>query len=133
MSLKPKLPAAGEANIPRVLSPLPEPGCFTSDENHRCLVLSPGDGDTVGFPLTWLYRWQWKVQAPLELLTIALTEHEITISGLNLGLAVEHFTSGKGFHLRVKDDRYQSLLGPHEMRITAITIQPHTKNSPSLN
>ncbi|MBI5771179.1 MAG: hypothetical protein HZA93_25620 [Verrucomicrobia bacterium] len=129
--LKPKLPTERDPNPRRPITP--EPGCFTGSESHRSLVLSPGDADTAGFPLTWLYRWQWKIQTTHELLTLTLTEHEVTITGLNLGLAVEHLTSGKGFHLRVKDDRYQSLLGSNEIRITSITIQPHPKNSPPPN
>lgn len=133
MSLKPKLPAESDANPSHLLSAIPEPGCFTGSESHRSLVLTPWDAGTEGFPLTWLYRWQWKIQATHELLTITLTEHEVTVSGLNLGLAVEYLTSGKGFHFRVKDDRYQSLLGRNEIRITSITIQPHSRNPPSLN
>lgn len=133
MSLKPKLPTEGDANPPRTLSARPEPGCFTGSESHRSLVLTPWDGGTDAFPLTWLYRWNWKILPTHELLKITLTEHEVTISGLNLGLAVEYLTTGKGFHLQVKDDRYQSLLGPHALRITSITIQPHARNSPPLN
>jgi hypothetical protein len=133
MPLKTKLPTGGEANRPRFLSDLSEPGCFTGSDSHRSLVLTPRDADTEGFPLTWLYRWRWQTLPTHELLTLTLTEHEVTIQGLNFGLVVEHLTTGKGFHLKVQDDRYDSLRSPKATRITSITIQPHAKNTPSLN
>lgn len=119
MSLKSKFPDAG--------LPSPEPYCCTGIENGRCLILTQANGATEGFPLTWLYRWQWKKQTTDELLILTLTEHEVTIQGKNLELITEPLSKSTGLHLRVKEDRYQSLLQPHATLITHITIRPNTK------
>ena len=107
--------------------PSPEPGCCTGIENGRCLILTQANGATEGFPLTWLYRWQWQKQTTDELLILTLTEHEVTIQGKNLEPITEPLSKSTGLHLRVKEDRYQSLLQPHATLITHITIRPNTK------
>jgi hypothetical protein len=117
MPLKSKFPDAGY--------PTPEPGCCTVIENGRCLILTQTNGATVGFPLTWLYRWEWKKQTPDELLILTLTEHEVMIHGKNLELISEPLSKSTGLHLRVKEDRYQSLLQPDAILITRITIGPN--------
>lgn len=119
MSLKSKFPDASR--------PSPEPGCCTVIENGRCLILTQANGATEGFPLTWLYRWQWKKQTTDELLILTLTEHEVTIQGKNLELITEPLSKSTGLHLRVKEDRYQSLLQPDANLITDIEIKPNTK------
>jgi hypothetical protein len=96
-------------------------------ENGRCLILTQANGATEGFPLTWLYRWQWKKQTTDELLILTLTEHEVMIDGKNLELITEPLSKSTGLHLRVKEDRYQSLLQPDANLITHITIKPHAK------
>jgi hypothetical protein len=133
MALKPKLSDESERYPSRVLSPTPEPGCCTSEDHHRCLILTQLNGAAEGFPLTWLYRWQWKQSATHELLILTLTEHEVTIHGKHLDGVAELLSNGKGLHLRIKDTRYQSLMRPTEILITAITIQPISKNQSSQN
>ena len=59
----------------------PDPGCCQSDDRHRTLVLTQLDGSTEGFPLTWLYRWQWRKELGHEVLTLTLTEHRSPSTG----------------------------------------------------
>ena len=132
MALKPKLLDAADANLPRFL-PSSEPGCCISEDNHRCLILTQLDGTIEGFPLTWLYRWQWRSSATHELLILTLTEHEVTIHGQHLDEVAKHLSDSKGLHLRIKDARYQSLMRPNEILITTITVQPNSKHEPSQN
>jgi len=103
MPLKPKLLDAADANLPRFL-PSSEPGCCTSEDDHRCLILTQLDGTIEGFPLTWLYRWQWRSSATHELLILTLTEHEVTIHGKHLDKVAKLLSDGKGLHLQIKDD-----------------------------
>lgn len=119
MPLKSKFPDAENLN--------PEPSCCTVIENGRCLILTQASGASEGFPLTWLYRWQWKKQTTDELLILTLTEHEVMIHGTNLELITESLSKGNGLHLRVKDERYQSLLQSNAILIAYITIKPNTK------
>ena len=114
--------------FPDVINPSPEPGCCTVIENGRCLSLTQANGATEGFPLTWLYRWQWQKQTTDELLILTLTEHEVMIYGKNLELITEPLSKSTGLHLRVKEDRYQSLLQSDANLITHITIKPNAKS-----
>jgi len=116
-----------KSKFPDVINPSPEPSCCTVIENGRCLILTQANGATEGFPLTWLYRWQWKKQTTDELLILTLTEHEVMINGKNLELITEPLSKSTGLHLRVKEDRYQSLLQPDANLITHITIKPNAK------
>jgi hypothetical protein len=116
-----------KSKYPDTVSPSPEPSCCTVIENGRCLILTQANGATEGFPLTWLYRWQWEKQTTDELLILTLTEHEVMIHGKNLELITEPLSKSTGLHLRVKEDRYQSLLQPDANLITHITIKPNAK------
>jgi hypothetical protein len=113
---------------PDTLNPNPEPGCFTVLEAGRCLIVTQADGTTEGFPLTWLYRWQWRQQSAEELLTLTLTEHEVTVHGKNLEAMTESLSKSIGLHLSVKNDRYQSVHPSNEVLITRITIKPTAKS-----
>ena len=129
-TLKPKSPrtirddAAGPA-FERELE------CYTTDDHHRCIILTQADGATEGFPLTWLYHWEWISQGTYEQLVITLTDHEATIRGKNLSRIIEALSKGTGLHLRVRDERYQSLVRTNALLITHITVQPHTRHSAS--
>ena len=109
------------------INPSLEPSCCTVIENGRSLILTQANGATEGFPLTWLYRWQWKKQTTDELLILTLTEHEVMIHGKNLELITESLSKSTGLHLRAKEDRYQSLVQPDANLITHIVIKPNTK------
>lgn len=132
MSLKSKSPDPADPALPRFLSEA-EPACCISEDSHRCLILVQRNGAVEGFPLTWLYRWQWQPGATQERLAIGLTDHEVTIHGKQLDRVAELLSNGKGLRLQIKDARYQSLLRPNEILITAITIQPNAKPEPAQN
>jgi len=119
-------PVAGSSPL-REFPSTYDPGCCHSDDRHRSLVLTQLDGTTEGFPLTWLYRWRWCQCPTHEILTLTLTEHEVTIHGKNLDDILEHLRNNHGLHLRVKDDRYLSLQGKHAAQISTITIQPNAR------
>jgi hypothetical protein len=108
-----------------------EADCCTNDEHHRCLILTQADGASEGFPLTWLYHWEWMTRGTHEQLVITLTDHEATIRGKNLSRIIEALSKGTGLHLRVRDERYQSLVRTNALLITHITVQPHTRHSAS--
>ena len=105
----------------------PDPGCCHSDDRHRTLVLTQLDGSTEGFPLTWLYRWQWRKELGHEVLTLTLTEHQVTIHGRHLDRIMEHLRNNHGLHLQIKDERYFSMTGKDPIRISTITIQSHSQ------
>jgi hypothetical protein len=108
-----------------------DPGCCQSDDRHRTLVLTQLDGTTDGFPLTWLYRWQWRKTPSHEVLTLTLTEHEVILHGKNLDRIMEHLRYLHGLHLKIKDDRYFSLHGHDPIRISTITIKAHAQRPPN--
>lgn len=111
----------------------PDPGCCHSDDRHRTLVLTQLDGSTEGFPLTWLYRWQWRKELGHEVLTLTLTEHQVTIHGRHLDRIMEHLRNNHGLHLQIKDERYFSMVKRDVIRISTITVQPNaqlTQNDP---
>ena len=115
-------------------SPSLDLGCCQSDDRHRTLVLTQLDGTTEGFPLTWLYRWQWRKELGHEVLTLTLTEHKVTIHGRHLDRIMEHLRNNHGLHLQIKDERYFNLVKRDVIRISTITVQPNaqlTQNDPS--
>lgn len=122
--------AADSASLADLSSPL-EQGCCQPDDRHHSLVLTQLDGTTEGFPLTWLYHWQWRKEPSHEVLTLTLTEHKVTIHGSCLDRIMEHLRNNHGLHLQIKDDRYFSIQGKSSIRISAITIKPHTPPPPN--
>ncbi len=117
-----------KSKVPDTVSQTSGPGCCTVIENGRCLILTPTNGATEGFPLTWLYRWQWKKQTTDEVLILTLTEHEVTIHGKNLEPITDSLSKSTGLHFKVIADRYQSLLPSDSILITHIIINPHAKD-----
>ena len=111
-----------------------EPGCCDYNDRHHCLTLTQLDGTTEGFPLTWIYRWQWRKDASQEEVILTLTEHQITVRGRNLTPILDHLSANIGFHLRIKADRYLKLQGPRVTLIYEITTQNLTRNqAPPIN
>lgn len=106
-----------------------DPGCCQSDDRHRSLILTQLDGTTDGFPLSWLYRWQWRQQATDEVLTLTLTDHEVTLHGVHLDRILEHLRNHHGLNLCIKDERYYSIYGDTALRISSITIKPVTRST----
>ena len=136
MALKSRHSASSEPATSDPLRDFPrpyDPGCCDSSDRHRSLVLTQLDGTTEGFPLTWLYRWRWRKLPDREVLTLTLTEHEVTIDGEHLDRILEHLQDNHGLHLKIRDDRYFTLRGKNELRISTIKIQPNAKPSTELN
>ena len=127
-------PPRSPSNFPSPkLSLSREPGCFTTADDNRSLLLTQLDGTTDGFPLTWIYRWQWRQHANHESLIITLSEHEIEICGKNLHATEEYLSKGRGIHFRVKDDRYLKLQGNHLTQISSINVKPTVQRIPEPN
>lgn len=101
----------------------------TEIEHGKSILLTQANGAIDGFPLTWLYRWQWNEQTTGEQIVITLTEHEILIQGNNLEPITALLTKGTGLHLRMIDERYQTMLSPNATLITKLTVKPLNKFS----
>ena len=124
-------PASAAGGSSSGLSASFDPGCCQSDDRHRTLILTQLDGTTDGFPLTWLYRWQWRKEPSHEVLTLTLTEHQVILHGKHLDRIIEHLRNNHGLHLQIKDDRYFSMTGKDPIRISTITIQSHSQLPPN--
>ena len=127
-------PSSADGGSPSGLSASFDPGCCQSDDRHRTLILTQLDGTTEGFPLTWLYRWQWRKEPSHEVLTITLTEHQVILHGKHLDRIMEHLRNNHGLHLQIKDERYFNLVKRDVIRISTVTVQPNaqlTQNDPS--
>lgn len=98
--------------------------CCTEIEHGKSLLLTQANGATDGFPLTWLYRWQWNEQLTDERIVITLTEHEILIQGKNLDPITALLAKGTGLHLRTVDERYHASISPNAALITQLTVKP---------
>jgi hypothetical protein len=105
-----------------------EPECCQVNDRHRTLVLTQLDGSVVSFPLTWIYRWQRPRDATHEVLTVALTEHQVTVHGHHLDRVSDQLCNLRGLHLYAKDNRYLSVTSKDSIRISAITITPHPRS-----
>lgn len=103
--------------------------CYTEIEHGKSILLTQTNGAIDGFPLTWLYRWQWSEQTTGEQIVITLTEHEILIQGKNLEPITALLTKGTGLHLRMIDERYQTMLSPNATLITKLTVKSLAKFS----
>lgn len=103
--------------------------CCTEIEHSKSILLTEANGAIDGFPLTWLYRWQWNEETTGEQIVITLTEHEILIQGKNLEPITALLSKGTGLHLRMMDERYQTMLSPQATLITKLTVKPLTKFS----
>ena len=60
---------------------------------------------------------------------MSLTEHEVTLRGVHLDRILEHLRKLHGLHLCTKDERYYSIYGPEALRISSITIKPHSRST----
>ncbi len=103
--------------------------CCMELEGGKSLLLTHAAGVTDGFPLTWLYRWQWSEQPTEERIVVTLTEHEILVRGKNLEPISSLLAKGIGLHLRTIDERYHATLSPNATLITNLTIKPIAKVS----
>lgn len=95
--------------------------------SRSMLIFTRADGSTIGFPLSWLYRFDYRKDGREEKLTLHLTEHLVTVVGRMLGMAVGQLQQGEGFHLSEVPERYKGLQRNEDAHIATITIAPVTK------
>lgn len=95
--------------------------------NRSMLIFTQADASTIGFPLSWLYRFDYRNDSRGEVLTLHLTEHLVTVVGQMLGMAVGQLQQGEGFHLSEVPERYKGLLRNEDAHIASITIEPVIK------
>lgn len=95
--------------------------------SRSMLIFTQADASTIGFPLSWLYRFDYRKDSRGEVLTLHLTEHLVTVVGRMLGMAVGQIQQGEGFHLSEMPERYQGLQRKEGAHIASITIEPVTK------
>lgn len=91
------------------------------------LIFTQADASTIGFSLSWLYRFEYRKVGRDEKLTLQLTEHLVTVTGRMMGIAVWQLQQGEGFHLSEVADRYQGLQRKEDAHIASITIEPLLK------
>ena len=119
MDLKPRRP--GEANAQPARLERPQ---FEECRGH--LVFTLADGATAGFPLSWLYRFDYRKDQAGERFSLHLTEHRVTVQGKGLAILEERLKDGAGFHLSELPDRYLSIKRSDKAHIDHITIEPVT-------
>ena len=117
MALKPRHPDQSLTPPPTLAGPFFE-HCRT------LLVFTLADRRTVGFPLSWLYQYDYRRGEEADTFTLVLTEHRITVAGLHLGAMEDRLQEGEGFRAKELPARYQGTLRPGEPHISRITIEP---------
>lgn len=80
------------------------------------------EGKTIGFPLSWLYRYEYAEDGDLETLLLYFGEHRVAVRGCPLRELQDHLHNGEGFHLRVTADRYQAIQQMEKSYIQSIEI-----------
>ena len=95
--------------------------------SRNMLIFTLADASTTGFPLSWLYRFDYRKDGREEKLTLHLTEHRVTVVGRMLNMAVGQLQQGEGFHLSEVAERYQGLQWNENAHIASITIEPVIK------
>ena len=95
--------------------------------SRSMLIFTWADVSTIGFPLSWLYRFDYRKDGREEKLTLHLTEHLVTVVGRMLGIAVGQLKQGEGFHLSEVPERYQGLQRKEDAHVASIAIEPVTK------
>ena len=96
--------------------------------SRNMLIFTQADAGTIGFPLSWLYRFEYRKDGRSEKLTLQLTEHLVTVTGRMMSIAVWQLQQGEGFHLSEMPERYQGLQRNEDAHIASITIEPVIKS-----
>ena len=96
---------------------------------RNMLIFTQADASTIGFPLSWLYRFDYRKDGCEETLTLHLTEHLVTVVGRMLGMAVGQLQQGEGFHLSEVPERYKGLQRHEDAHVASITIEPVIKTN----
>ena len=95
--------------------------------SRNMLIFTQADAGTIGFSLSWLYRFEYRKDGRSEKLTLQLTEHLVTVTGRMMSIALWQLQQGEGFHLSEMPERYQGLQRKEGAHIASITIEPVTK------
>ena len=102
-------------------------------ECRSLLAFTRADGRTTGFPLSWLYRFDYRKDEGDEQFTLLLTEHRVTITGLGLGALEDQLKKGEGFHVMELPERYTGIQRNEKAHVTSIAIEAVTKPNPESN
>ena len=95
--------------------------------SRNMLIFTQADASTIGFPLSWLYRFEYRKDGRGDKLTLQLTEHLVTVTGRMMSIVLWQLQQGEGFHLSEVPERYQGLQRNADAHIASITIEPVTK------
>ncbi len=96
-------------------------------ECRGLLMFTQADGTTVGFPLSWLYQFDYRKDERGETFVLHLTEHVVTVTGRTLGVLEDQLKKGEGFHVSEPAERYASIQRNEQAQIASITIEPLVK------
>lgn len=94
---------------------------------RNMLIFTQTDNRTTGFPIAWLYRFDYLKTDRGEQLTLHLTEHLVTVAGRTLDMLGHQLKQGEGFHVSELLERYQGLQRHERAHIASITIEPVIK------
>jgi hypothetical protein len=97
-------------------------GYSALSEARAFFAFTVAAGKTVGFPLSWLYRYEYCEDDDLETMRLYFGEHRVVVRGCPLRELQEHLHKGQGFHLRVTADRYQAMQQMEKSYIQSIEI-----------
>lgn len=117
MDLKPRRPGETSTQPARMERPQ-----FEECRGH--LVFTLADGATTGFPLSWLYRFDYRKDEAGERFLLHLTDHRVTVQGKGLVTLEDRLKNGEGFHISELPDRYLSIRRSDKAHIDHITIEP---------
>lgn len=90
-------------------------------------MFTQADGTTVGFPLSWLYQFDYRRNERGETFVLHLTEHVVTVTGRTLSVLEDQLKKGEGFHVSEPAERYASIQLNEQAHIASITIEPLVK------
>ena len=117
MDLQPRRPGETSTQPARMERPQ-----FEECRGH--LVFTLADGTTTGFPLSWLYCFDYRKDEAGERFLLHLTDHRVTVQGKGLMTLEDHLKNGEGFHLSELPDRYLSIRRSDKANIDHIAIEP---------
>lgn len=103
------------------------------DECRSLLVFTTADRRTSGFPLSWLYRFEHRIEEREERFILHLTEHTVTVIGRGLDVLEFQLKQGEGFHVKELAERYTSIQRNEKAHIASITVEPVSKPNHQTN
>ncbi len=97
---------------------------------RNMLIFTLADNHTIGFPIAWLYRFDYRKDDFKQQLTLHLTEHLVTVVGRTMDVLGHQLTQGEGFHVSEMSERYLGIQRNERAHIASITIEPVVKPTP---